>query len=172
MTKLGIYAPCGWLDRVRLEMIGTVSEIAPGERVTWSTAGRQVFIHRIAPEISEDDDGNLFETQPYRVASYSKISNFEMYPYAVQFHAPMIDSICVLESVRQRDLEHVVSASLEIFNLSRYEPLCVNWPMFTQDDPLMLRFLNPLDRPLPSFTLSFFIEAPKDFAERWIAKEE
>lgn len=174
MIKQGVSGYSCHTDNVQLEMIGTVPEIPAGCHLQWLTNARCLFIHRIPPEVSEDDDGNLFETQPYRVVSYSKIANFEMYPKAIHFHRPEPGTICVLESVRQGDLEQILnSAQFPIFEISKSydEPLCVAWPMFFFENPLAFTFFNPLDKPLPSFNLSLFIDAPKDFANRWYEDE-
>jgi hypothetical protein len=171
MTERGFFRGygCPMMDFVQLEMVGTVPEIAPNGHLQWLTNVQCLFIHRMDPEISEDDDGNLFEAQPYRVAPYNKIANFEMYPHQAQFHAPDPGSICVLDSVRQGDLEQLAMRGMvEIFCGGQHGPIPVAWPMFFHENPLTFTFFNPLDRPLPSFNLSLFVEAPKDFASRWL----
>lgn len=168
-----ISIPCPG-DIVQLEVVGEVPKIGPGEKLTWSTAEKRHFIYRQHGECTFDDDGEIVSQEPYQIMAYHEVPGFDAHPYAVAFHAPELGAICILESVVGQGLEQLAQTGFrfEIFGVgSGYEPLHVAWPMFNQEHPLLLRFHNPLDKELPPFTLSFFVSAPKDFAERWVKDE-
>lgn len=167
-----ISIPCPG-DTVQLEMLCEVPGIASGEKLTWSTAGKQRFIHRQHGEYTFDDDGEIVSQGPYQVTAYHAVPGFDVTPYGVQFYPPEPESICVLESVVNRDQEQFTQPNFgfEVFRVCQFEPLHVAWPTFNQEHPLLLRFFNPIEKELPPFTLSFFVSAPKDFADRWIKNE-
>jgi len=151
-------------------MIGEVPEIAHGEKLTWSTAGKHRFIHRQSGNITLDEDGEFAFAGPCEVMVYHATAGFDAYPWSVGFHSPGPGSVCILESVLSQDQEQIMAGfGFDIFAMMSFgEPLAVAWPMFNQEHPLLLRFFNPLERALPPFCLSLFVSAPKDFAERWV----
>ncbi len=161
-------------DFAQLEMNSDVAEMQPGERFTWRSSGKQRFIHRTYPNLEMDDDGNIIRSVGGGSAGYEDVvPGFEMSPRGIAFHQQKDYVFCFLESVVHDGVEQLAASpysNLEIFALSAYthsEPLAVAWPTFDEGQPLSLTFRNPMERVLPSFSLSLFLDVPKDFASRW-----
>ncbi len=162
---------CGYTEPVQLEMDSDVPTMQPGERYVWHSSGKQRFIHHTYPKLELDDDGNIIRAGGGGAAGYKDVvPGFEMSPRAIQFHRPDDSALCILEGVLHLEIEQIVqstTALLEIFLICAYGPLAIAWPTFSEDKPLALTFHNPMKRVLPSFSLSLFLDVPKDFASRW-----
>ncbi len=156
-----------------LELIGTVPKIDPGQSVIWSTAGKQNFIYRDfdykIPDHPIQNEFLIVQRDPISVLGYRDIiADFEMHPRMFECHRPDFDSQCVLTSCVHNGAEQFASnAGMLIFHFCEKEPICINWPTFDAEHPILLKFENPMQEICPSFSISLHVLAPKDFNRRW-----
>lgn len=171
---MGPVPDCGFYEFVTLEMVGEVPEIKAGDRLTWSSAGKQRFIHRMMAELTFDEEGYPSFAEGYKVkaAAYHGTPDFDAYPRGVEFYPPSPGACCMLESVVSQGKEQLARTGfgLNVFMIciTGGDPLAVAWPMFNQEQPLTLGLHNPLESDLPPFSFSLHLSVPKDFAEHWM----